>query len=133
MSIDELYFNFLAWIAYYIATFEGFFQSGTVAARNNNPGNLRTWGSRPIRDGFAVFDTAQDGWHALLRQIDLNVRRNLTLLEFFSGKPGVYPGYAPAADKNNPYNYASFIGNRLNIPLNQPLPVIFGIIAQNYG
>lgn len=104
-------------LAAWIAVFEGFFKPGTVARRNNNPGNLRRWGDRPIRDGFAVFDTPFQGFNALLRQVSLNINRDLTLREFFAGKPGVYPGYAPAEDDNDPLGYARWISDKTNIPL----------------
>jgi len=104
-----------------IATFEGYFQPGSVADRNNNPGNLRSWGNRPVRDGFAVFDSAADGWAALRRQVELNISRGLSLREFFGGKPGIYPGYAPAADANDPNRYAEFVAARAGVPADIPL------------
>lgn len=120
-NVDQLYGYYIAWLAYYIATFEGYFKPGSIAARQNNPGNLRSWGSRPRQGGFAVFPTANDGWLALMRQVDLNIKRELTPLQFFAGKPGVYPGYAPATDNNNPFNYAVFLSDSMGIPVNQSL------------
>lgn len=108
-------------IAQAIATFEGFFKAGTLAQRNNNPGNLRSWGSAPIRDGYAHFETAEDGWKALYRQIELNISRGLSLSEFFGGKAGVYPGYAPAADANDPNGYARFVATRTGLPVDVPI------------
>ena len=105
-----------------IARMEGYMdatgqpRSGTIAYRNNNPGNLRAWGNLPTADGYAVFPSAADGWAALKRQIGLNIDRGLTLYEFFGGKPGVYPGYAPAADSNHPVNYAQFVAAQIGIP-----------------
>ncbi|WP_374572785.1 hypothetical protein [Phenylobacterium sp.] len=40
-----------------------------VSIRNNNPGNLRRWGSRPTQDGFAVFDTVEAGMLAMARNL----------------------------------------------------------------
>ena len=104
-----------------IATFEGYFTPGSLAARNNNPGNLRTWGNQPTSGGYAVFPTAEAGWAALRRQVELNISRGLTLFEFFAGKPGTYGGYAPAADQNQPATYAAFVGQRVGLPLDVPL------------
>lgn len=104
-----------------IARFEGFFQTDSVAQRNNNPGNLRSWGDLPRRDGYAVFPTVEAGWQALRQQIRLNVSRGLNLLEFFGGKPGVYGGYAPAADQNQPGAYAAYVAERAGLPLDVPL------------
>ena len=108
-------------IAQAIATYEGYYQSGSLAARNNNPGNLRTWGNTPVVDGFARFDTPAAGWSALVGQIELNISRGLSLGEFFGGKPGVYPGYAPAADDNQPAAYAQYVAGRVGVPVDIPL------------
>lgn len=104
-----------------IGTFEGAFKTGSVAQRNNNPGNLRTWGNLPRRDGYAVFPSMEAGWAALRRQVELNISRGLTLFEFFAGKPDIYAGYAPAADQNQPATYAAFVGQRVGLPLDVPL------------
>ena len=111
-------------IAQAIATMEGFFKPGSLAARNNNPGNLRSWGSTPIAAGYAAFQSADQGWAALRSQIQKNVNRGLTLREFFAGKPGVYAGYAPSADKNNPEAYAKFVAGRLGVDVDTPLSQI---------
>ena len=125
-------------VAKFIATKEGFFvtavqwrrqgkslpltwkpdQPITRAQMNNNPGNLRSWGTRPIVAGFAMFPTVAAGFIALERQVERNVfERGLTFLEFFAGQrdphgevlPGKYAGFAPAKDKNNPQAYAEFV------------------------
>jgi len=112
-------------IAQAIATYEGYYQPGSLAARNNNPGNLRSWGTAPVVDGYAQFDTAGDGWRALVRQVELNISRGLSLFEFFGGKPGVYSGYAPAADNNQPAAYAQYVAGRVGVPVDIPLSAGF--------
>ena len=109
-------------IAQAVATMEGFYKERSLAQRNNNPGNLRSWGSHPVVNGYAKFPSAMVGWRALHRQIDLNIARGLTLYEFFGGKAGVYGGYAPAGDSNNPKHYAEFVAKRCG--LNPGLPII---------
>lgn len=97
-----------------IATFEGFYKEGSLAQRNNNPGNLRPIGAS---QGFRVFPSANDGWIALRHQVLLNINRGLTLNEFFLGKEGVYPGYAPLGD-NEPEvmeNYISYVATRTSM------------------
>lgn len=116
--------NLIDGIAQSIATMEGFFKPNSLAARNNNPGNLRSWGSVPVVDGYASFPTAEQGWAALRAQIQRNIDRGLTLREFFSGKPGVYAGYAPSADNNHPEEYAKFVASRLGVDVDTPLPQI---------
>ncbi len=113
-----------------IAAKEGFFDTGrsrTIPQRLNNPGDLRRWKKAdgepyPEVNGFADFPKcglshcknpdhpAETGWRALRAQVKINVfKRGLTFHEFFAGKRGVYDGYAPAKDKNNPDEYARFV------------------------
>jgi hypothetical protein len=104
-----------------IARMEGFHKPNSIAERNHNPGNLRSWGTRPIVAGYAQFETDEDGWRALRRQVQKNIERGLTLYEFFAGKHQVYAGYAPAADKNNPKRYAEFVAGQVGIAADVPL------------
>jgi hypothetical protein len=117
-------------IAGAIARMEGFYKAGSLAQRNNNPGNIRRWSPKvPVVDGFSKFPTAGEGWAALRRQVDRNVGRGLTLYQFFAGVrdadgkviPGKYPGYAPSADKNDPKNYAEKVAGMVQIPADVPL------------
>ncbi len=99
----------------------------TIATRNHNPGNLRSGvGQIGTNGGYAVFATMTDGWNALYNQIDINISRGLTLYEFFGGKPGVYAGYAPSADSNDPTNYANFVASRTGIDPSVPLNSLGG-------
>lgn len=110
-----------------IQQMEGWFP-GSVSQRNNNPGNLRAGSGQIGTDskGYAIFPDYQTGYNALVRQITLNVNKGLTLEEFFGGKQGVYPGYAPAADSNQPNVYAQFVATKLGIDSNVPLSEIMG-------
>lgn len=117
---EEAWFKMIYRMALGIAWMEGYYRSGTftpntnsLAWRNQNPGNIRSWGNLPRVSGYAKFPREQDGWNALYRQIILNINRNLTMNEFFGGKPGVYPGYAPSSDNNKPYAYAAFVSKYL--------------------
>lgn len=103
-----------------IAHFEGYFLTAkqaqqsrskfpSTAQRNNNPGNIRSWGTRPVVSGYAQFPSAEEGFKALRSQVDRNVKRGLSFKEFFAGKPNVYGGFAPAADSNHPVQYATFV------------------------
>ena len=100
---------------------EGYQKLGSLAQKYNNPGNLRQWGEVPIVNGYAKFATIEHGWRALKRQVERLIDRNLTLYEFFGGKPNVYPGYAPAADNNHPKHYAEFVAQRAGIAPDKPL------------
>jgi len=116
--------NLVESISQAIATMEGYFKSGTIAQRNNNPGNLRSWGSNPVVNGYAVFPTPEAGWQALYQQIGKNIDRGLTLQEFFGGKPGIYSGYAPSADANDPRGYAQYVAGQTGISPTIPLNTI---------
>lgn len=114
-------------IADAIARMEGFYSVGSIAQRNNNPGNLRSGqGQIGSAGGFAVFPDVASGWAALERQIDLNISRGLNLYQFFGGEPGVYAGYAPSSDSNNPTYYADFVANVTGIDPNLPLNAASG-------
>lgn len=113
--------NLVDLMAQAIATMEGFYKPGSLAARNNNPGNLRSWGTNPVVNGYAQFPTLDAGWAALKKQIQKNIDRGLNLTEFFGGKTGVYGGYAPSADKNDPVNYAKYVAGRTGVDVNTPL------------
>jgi len=87
---------------------------------NNNPGNLRSWGKRPIVHGYARFEQPSEGWAALRRQVALLILRGCSFRTFFAGqrKPDgslidpkrSYPGYCPKGDGNNdPMEYAAFV------------------------
>ena len=109
-----------------IAQMEGFNTPGTIAQRDNNPGNLRSGPGQTGTDsrGYAIFPDVATGWAALNNQVQINISRGLTLQEFFAGKPGVYAGYAPSADSNNPTNYANFVAGRIGIDTSTPLDQI---------
>lgn len=123
------YEDLVTGIAEAIAHMEGYFKAGSVAARNNNPGNLRSWGTTPQVGGFAQFASADLGWRALRTQVRKNIDRNLSLLEFFNGqrtpngtiKVGGYGGYAPASDGNDPTAYARFVGGKVGVDVQRPL------------
>lgn len=94
--------------------------------RNNNPGNLRAGpGSIGVDSrGIAIFPDYATGESALERQVNLNIGRGLSLSEFFGGKPGVYPGYAPAGDNNNPAGYTATVAGWLGLDPSMPLNTV---------
>lgn len=89
----------------------------------NNPGNLRAYAAgQPVDSrGIRIFPSYQAGYDALLSQERVNISKGVTLDEFFAGKPGVYPGYAPAADRNQPSVYAGNVSTWAGIPRDVPL------------
>jgi hypothetical protein len=123
-SVDDL--------AQAIARFEGFLVPGSIAQKDNNPGNLRAGVGQTGTDanGFAIFPDVATGYSALDNQIQLNINKGLTLDQFFGGLPGVYPGYAPAADSNNPAQYATTVGGWIGI---DPTVQLSSIITPSTG
>lgn len=114
--------DFTASLAAAIQRFEGW-KPGSVSYRNNNPGILRAGQGQIGTDagGYAIFPDYQTGFNALEHQIDLNVSRGLSLDEFFGGKPGIYAGYAPSGDSNDPGKYSQVVAGWLGIDPNTPL------------
>lgn len=104
-------------VAASIAEFEGFNLPDSVARRNNNPGNLKD----PRTGEFRAFANADEGWEALRSQIRKNAERGVTLKEFFGGKAGVYRGYAPRTDSNDPEQYAQFVAERVGSSPDEPV------------
>jgi hypothetical protein len=99
---------------------------GDLNYRNNNPGNCRynPSGYLPIYglvekdpNNFAIFKDYATGWLYLenLVKEKLEAFPDFTILQFFSGVPGKWAGYAPAADKNDPLNYATFVAKRMGV------------------
>lgn len=120
---------------------EGYYNQGkipTIPQRLNNPLDLRSWKKPdgtawPEENGYVNFPACQKtgctdpdhpceiGWAAGRVQVSLNViKRGLTFLEFFAGKPGVYYGFAPEKDKNEPVIYAQTVLARMTRDLGLP-------------
>ncbi|HXF76358.1 MAG TPA: hypothetical protein VNN13_09725 [Methylomirabilota bacterium] len=98
-----------------IMQMEGYFP-GSRSQRNNNPGNL-VYKRQPGAigkdgDGFAIFDTFENGWEALRQQLKSAASGtskiyspNMTLVEFFSK-------YDPTG---NPTRYAEHVAKGLGV------------------
>jgi hypothetical protein len=108
-------------IANAIAQEEGFNVSGSIAQRNNNPGNLRSGPSQSgAASGYATYANVTAGWQDLYSLIQKIIGYGVNLYQFFGGGLG-YPGYAPAADSNQPAAYANFVAAQTGIDPNVPL------------
>ncbi len=106
----------------FIATEEGYYKPGSVAQRQQNPGNLTVWGNWPTRAGYVDFTKLPngnpnptpdvDGWAALEHQISVNIfTHQCTFRSFFAGQRDSYGRVL----KNGYYGYcpAPIVGDRL--------------------
>jgi len=122
-------------LAQAIAQMEGFNTPGSVAQRNNNPGNLTAspYATGNV-NGYSVFPDAQTGWQALDYQLQLYADRGLTLEDLFTGtQPGAnaaypngFPGYAPAGQTgNDPTSYLSYVVSQLGVGPSTSLSTLY--------
>lgn len=91
-------------------------KSSRLAYVNNNPGNLRFVGQKGAvkgENGFAKFKTPQEGYNALLNQIELDASRGLTLAQFINK-------YAPP-NENDTRLYVSQVAKATGAGLNTPI------------
>jgi len=85
-------------------------QSSRLAYVNNNPANLRFAGQSGATEGeggFARFNSPQEGYNALLRQIELDKSRNLSVSKFINK-------FAPPTE-NDTNSYINFVVNSLGV------------------
>jgi hypothetical protein len=109
-------------IAQTIQTVEGYYP-GSLAYKNNNPGNLIFVGQAGATQGppmtgtpyfYAAFPSYDDGYNALLNQIQIYGTQGLTINQMMNK-------YAPATDPNgnptgnNPNSYANSIASALGV------------------
>lgn len=117
--------DFVSSLASAIQQVEGYYPPGTagyptgsLAYRNNNPGNIRPGslavGAIGSNGGYATFPDFQTGWNALLGLIQSSGYWPLTLTQFFAK-------YAPGADNNNPAAYAATVASNLGVDSNTPI------------
>jgi hypothetical protein len=84
-----------------------------------NPGNLRgaPWLTSPvIVAGFWKPVSRAQGIAGLAHLVALHVAEGNTLTDFIAGHPGVYAGFAPGADKNDPAAYIADVLAWAGIP-----------------
>ncbi|EEJ0779842.1 lytic transglycosylase catalytic [Salmonella enterica] len=103
---------------------------GSLADRNNNPGNIRPVGGK----GFRFFDSALQGWEAMKNQ----------LMRYYTGKTtgralrtiqDIVSTWAPAGDNNDPKKYAQDVAKWMGVSpdavLNLTDPRIMGALMQS--
>lgn len=111
--------------------------AGTVADRNNNPGNLRD----PKTGTFRVFKSPQEGFTALLNDLQSKIDgKTVTGLSATSTLHDFASKYAPSGDNNNVPQYTVNLANTLGVNPDTPLgdlqahlPDFAQAIAKNEG
>lgn len=90
-----------------------------LAFDNNNPGNLmfaNQTGATVGREGYAKFNTPEEGYQALLNQIQVDQRRGFTLAQYISK-------YAPK-EKNDTAAYIQRVATTLGLSRDAPIAQI---------
>jgi hypothetical protein len=106
-----------------IAQMEGYNTPGTIAQRNNNPGNLRSApteiGSESTVNGsYATFASAADGWAALQTYIQGKMDSGVTLRQFINT-------YALPTE-NDTTNYLNYLVGQVGISADASLSSLGG-------
>ncbi|MDR1207432.1 MAG: hypothetical protein LBK26_03400 [Rickettsiales bacterium] len=99
---------------------------GTIAWRNNNPGNMRAYksvfnrgaigtggGATEKAPGFAIFPDANTGWNAMVDLLSEPMYQNLTIEEAINK-------YSPP-EENNVENYLKSLENQTGFPRITPM------------
>lgn len=82
--------------------------------RQNNPGNLRSWGDTATHRGFAAFGSMQEGLSAMAGQLIRYGQRGLTSIE------KIISTYAPSSE-NNTAAYIAAVSKKLGVGASQSL------------
>jgi hypothetical protein len=85
-----------------------------IGVRNNNPGNLRSWGNTPVAGGFARFKSAADGLQAMAGNLLTYSRRG------WDSITSIISHWAPKSE-NDTNSYIRDISQRLGVGANEHL------------
>lgn len=106
------------------AVFEGFFKDGTIAKVYNNPGCLKFANQKNAvkgGNGFALFNSEQDGWNALREQVRLNLSGKSSLYDINQDFYSYIYVYASTSPDNEKKAYAEFIAQKVGVSPNTKL------------
>jgi hypothetical protein len=109
-----------------IGQFEGFNTPGTLAARQNNPGNI-IYGPFAKANGaigqgsgnpFAIFPNIDIGMHATDNLVSFYAKQNATISDLVHGwSPETAPGNSPQSTQA----YTDFVAGSLGVPASTPV------------
>ncbi len=95
----------------------------------NNPGNLRPWagylnkegrrvtGGENISEQFRVYDTAEEGYDALKKDINIKVSGKSSVITPDATIGDFFKIYAPSTDNNDPEAYAAFVSDTTGLDI----------------
>lgn len=83
-----------------------------LGLRQNNPGNLRTWGNRAVQNGFAVFSSMSEGLSAMAGNLLSYNKKGINTLR------GIITKWAPPGE-NDTGAYIDTVAKRLGIDPDQ--------------
>lgn len=89
-----------------------------IGLRQNNPGNLRSWGGAGNANGFAQFASSQDGLNAMAQQIGLYANR-----DGLKTIAGIVSKYAPPGDHNDTGAYIADVSRQTGFDPNAKLDI----------
>jgi hypothetical protein len=100
---------------------EGYNTAGSVANRNNNPGNLRyvTWSTRKSgldSRNFAIYPTSEDGFNDLYDFLHAKANDGHTVASLMNL-------YAPPSE-NDTANYVNYLAQELGVNPNTKLSTL---------
>lgn len=112
----------LAAVTQAMATYEGYYVPGSLAARTNNPGDIGTYGGQ-----VASYPTATAGWNALNNWVSGHAAANpnwdfYDMMSYYltgdtMGTPG--PGQSPNA-------YAEYVAGQVGVDPTTPVSAVIG-------
>jgi uncharacterized protein YndB with AHSA1/START domain len=114
-----------------IFNFEGG-KPGDRNVRNNNPGNLKYAGQPAAigkdAEGFAVFATFEDGWNALLAQLNKFIKDfpSFSILQITAHYLGQDTNNISVTSQGNPFTYAAKVAAALGVSTTATLSQTFG-------
>jgi hypothetical protein len=100
--------------------------------RNNNPGNLKFAGQAGAvgqdPDGFAIFDSFDSGWTALINQLQKYVNNfpNFSFTQITAHYLGIDPNNPQVTSQGNPFTYAASVAAALGVTTSATLKNTFG-------
>lgn len=121
-----------------IAIAEGFYETGSRAARNHNPGNLTLdiTDTGTGKDGmFIVYGNDNDGWDALRKQVELILTNASGYYDSSMTLRQIGRKYASTSTASDQLNWAINVAGKLGIDIDTPVSSLLttGAVTIGFG